>query len=103
MYAKLLTMTILLGAIAAGLLVLRQQRAQQVYDLTVQRKTAQELRQDIWRHQSDVAGLLTPRQLNERILIAQLQLEPATPMLPTVGPQTRVAQGPNRDRRTDSP
>ncbi|MBI1368918.1 MAG: hypothetical protein GC162_09730 [Planctomycetes bacterium] len=93
MFAKLVTMTLLLVCLASAMLVLRQHRIQLANDSAVLHQQIVHLRQEIWDAQGKAANVLEPRQLRNRIDAAQLALEPVAP---SASPATRFAS-------TDSP
>jgi cell division protein FtsL len=81
---KLLTLTVLLFAIFATLLVYRQQRLQLAHELMVLRKQAEQNRQVIWTHEAAVAEQLTPDNIARLSHAQRIVLEPATPLWHTV-------------------
>lgn len=80
MYAKLLVITLALAAIGGTLLIWRQQRLELSYQIMDVHREIRQLKQAIWRHETDAAQLLTPDRLQEGIDRVQIALENDAPL-----------------------
>ncbi|MDX1564965.1 MAG: hypothetical protein R3236_06140 [Phycisphaeraceae bacterium] len=78
MFAKLTTLTVLMFAVAAGLLLLRQDRLSRSHVSATLHAEVQQARQRLWRAQAVSASLCPPDKLRQRIETAGLVLEPWT-------------------------
>lgn len=81
MFAKLCTLTVLLTATIAGLLMLRQQRLEMAHESATLHRRIVQARQELWSAQTRAADLLRPDDLQRRVKQSELVLEPATPPL----------------------
>ena len=79
MFHKLAILTVLLVALGGTLLVVQQQRLEEANRTAVLYGQIQKTRQAIWTEQGRTAVLLRPRNLQERIERAKLELEPFDP------------------------
>jgi len=91
MFAKLVTLTLLLVCLAGAMLVLRQHRLELANDSATLHNQVVDLREAIWDAQTRAAGQVRPQLLQDRIDEAQVAVETIPP--PSLGPDTRFAQG----------
>lgn len=105
MFSKLVALTLALVLMAAGLLVMRQQRIEAAHRTAELHHQIQQTRQALWRAQVDSAGLLRPEAIRRRLRRLEeegrLAFEPIVPRPPME--DTRWARsdrpGPAADRR----
>lgn len=100
MFPKLVTLTLLFIGLAAGMLVLRQDRLRMANETVTLHHQVVDLREKIWNAQSHAAGELRPTTLQHRLTDAQVAVEPTPP--PTLGPATRYA-GADSDLNPNNP
>ena len=77
MYAKLMTMTVMLVVIAGLLLVLRQKRLEIAYDCAALHRQIERTRADLWRQQVDAGQTADPVVLHQYLSAADVSLESA--------------------------
>ena len=102
MAAKLIVLSILIMALALGLLRLRVERVQLARDLARCDQQARAVRVDLWQAQDQVAAITTPDALAERLGAAQLALEPVAPPMPAAE-SAQLARAAADTERTASP
>jgi len=100
MFAKLLVLTVALVAIAATLLLWRQQRLELTYAVMDTNRQVRQVQQAIWQQESDAARLLAPHRLIEGIDRRRIALEPTKPLRGSM-PQTRIVDA-NDSPQTDA-
>lgn len=76
MFIKWLSLIVFAVAVAAGLLVFRQQQIDAMHVMTRQHARMHSQQQALWMLQSDIASNLQPDSLREALERAQLELEP---------------------------
>jgi cell division protein FtsL len=89
MFAKLLVTTLVLVAVAATLLFLRQQRLELTHAVMAANRQVRQVQQATWQQQTDAARLLAPHRLIESIDRTQIAVEPTKPLRGSM-PDTRV-------------
>ena len=78
MFPKLIALTLLLVALAGGLLLLRQQRLETAHRTAAVHIDVQKMREAVWAEQVRSGRLLPPDELRRRIRRAGIELLPAT-------------------------
>lgn len=96
MFARLLFVIVALTALAAALLVLRQQRFEAMHEMAVLHRQVDGHRVALWRQQSRIAADLEPARLRSAIVETQLPLTTITPQTPGRGVK------PNSNPRPDA-
>ncbi len=79
MFAKLVTLIVVLMLLAVSLLVFRQQRLDLAHDIAAQHRSVQTSRHAIWKRETRVAELLRPSELMPRLESLPVALDTATP------------------------
>lgn len=100
MFAKLMVLTLALLLMAAGLLVLRHQRAQLTFEIVRLHRDNELAQRELWRAEAAAAEQTRPADLVERINVAGLTLEP---VLPAPAPPVRAQLVADDERETDTP
>ena len=75
MYAKLMTLTVMLVVIAGLLLVLRQERLEIAYDCAALHRQIDPTRAALWRQQVDAGQTADPVVLYQHLAAAEVSLE----------------------------
>lgn len=102
MTAKLTALTVVIIALALGLLYLRTTQAYLARDIARISQQTRHAEHDLWKARSQVAAVTNPQALAQRIAAAQLVLEPAAPPPPRPHP-AELAHSVQTYRRTASP
>lgn len=90
MYAKLLVLTVSLVAVAATLLLWRQQRLELTHAVMDANRQVRQIKQAIWQQEADAARLLAPHRLIDDLQRTQIAVEPTKPLRGSA-PQSRFA------------
>jgi len=91
MYAKLLVTTIALVAVAATLLLWRQQRLELTHAMIDANRRVRQIQQAIWQQETDAARLLAPHRLIDDLQATRIAVEPTKPLRGSA-PQSRFAE-----------
>ncbi len=104
MFAKLIVLTGLMFAVAAGLLLLRQDRLGLAHEAANLHAQVQQKRQRVWEAQAVSAALLPPDKLRSRIETVGLRLEPWMVPQPVGADRVQMVRRQlHSSRRTPSP
>jgi len=91
MFAKLLVTTLVLVAVAATLLFLRQQRLELTHAVMDANRRVRQIKQAIWQQETDAAHLLAPHRLIDDLQRTRIAVEPTKPLRGSI-PETRVVE-----------
>ena len=79
MTAKLMTITVFMACTGAMLLLLRQERLHLAHEVTDIYRECQVCKAEIWRMRMRVSELTVPGELQRRIAVSEMELEPNVP------------------------
>ncbi len=97
MFAKLVTLTLLVIALCGAMLVLRQQRLTLASEAAVAHQRIMRTRQDLWRARVEAARAVQPPVLEAQVAESPIALEPATPVFG--GPEAEFAKVDEQEHR----